>query len=94
VKAPLDDRSSAALIPEISKEKEQKGPRILIAEDLAFNRVTIKHVLIRELGLAEDDFIMVSDGEKAMDCVVNLAKQDQMLSLILLDFNMPKFNGI
>jgi PleD family two-component response regulator len=70
------------------------GPMILAAEDLAFNRFAIKHVFKAELGLFENQFLIVEDGKQAVEEVVKQAFSLDKLKLVLLDYNMPKYNGL
>jgi CheY-like chemotaxis protein len=71
-----------------------KGPMILCAEDLPFNRFAIKHVFEAELGLFANQFMIVENGKQAIDEVVKQSQSFNKLKLVLLDYNMPKYNGL
>jgi CheY-like chemotaxis protein len=60
----------------ILSERKNGSPMILIAEDLAFNRIAMKHVLTVELGFYEHDLIFVEDGKKAIETVVDLTQKN------------------
>jgi PleD family two-component response regulator len=75
-------------------EQAEGLPKILVAEDLEFNRMAIEHVFIKELGLKKSDFILVNNGKKAIDALVEQIKEQNHLKLVLLDYNMPLYNGV
>ncbi|MBQ7599423.1 MAG: EAL domain-containing protein, partial [Clostridia bacterium] len=59
--------------------------RVLVAEDEYINRILLENIL-------KDDYdvIMVSDGEEALDVM----KSSHKPSIVLLDLQMPKLNGL
>ena len=64
--------------------------RVLLAEDYDINQELIRD-MGRQLGLK---FEIAEDGLEAVDMVIEAQTQGQPYSLVLMDLQMPKLNGI
>lgn len=78
--------------------ENQKG-RILVADDMKFNIMAIRHFLVNMFGLSPSDFTCVSDGAQAIETYKDSWKQRgrkgwKPYKLLLLDYVMPYHNGM
>jgi two-component system chemotaxis response regulator CheY len=62
--------------------------KILVVDDSRIIRNVLKNILA-EKGIKEDAIIEAADGAEALNILMN-----NKIDLILLDWNMPKLNGL
>lgn len=63
--------------------------KILIAED----EMDIRNLIVFTLELANHEVIAASNGVEAWDMVQQMAEQDELPDLVLLDVRMPRMTG-
>jgi len=77
---------SMSLSPSID-EKGLPELTVLVAEDNRVNQLVIQGLLKR----LKQTFVIVEDGEEALNAIKN---DPEKYDLILMDYNMPKMNGV